>query len=158
MAAPGAVAFYARSLVRNVVAGAKLAFFLPLRAHEFRVSPVDYVVLLAFSFATWVLGAAVRAGFSGEFDSGAIVVYLATVAFVLFTALLLSLAYRAPERLLPFAIALTSADPAFELIGLGLVFGAPQVAFFVLLAWTWLASLRVALVCGGRQRPQVYQA
>jgi hypothetical protein len=158
MAEPSPVAFYARNLARNIVAGAKLAFFLPLRPHEFRVSHIDYVVLVAFSFVVWVLGAAVRAGFTGEFDTGAIIVYLATVSFVLLTALLLSLAYRAPDRLLLFAVALTSADPAFELIGLGLVFGAPQVAFVVFLAWTWLASVRVVLVCGGRQRPQVYQA
>ena len=162
MAESGPVAFYARRLARNVLAGLKLAFFLPLREHEFRVSPVDYAVLAGASFVAWILAAAVDAGFTGEFDEGAITVFLATVALVLCTALLLAQAYHRPGRLLLFAVALTAADPLFELAGaavpaLGDATGAPQLTALALLAWNWLAAVRVVLVCGGRQRPQLYQ-
>jgi len=158
MADRGPVGYYAQALARNLFAGAKLALFLPLRAHEFRASAPDYALLLCFSFAVWVFAAWVRASFLGDFDLGAITVYLASVTLVLLTALFLALAYRAPERLLLFAVALTSADPVFELIALVLFFAMPQAAFPVFLAWTWIASVRAALVCGGWQRPQAYQA
>src|SRR4051812_4342702 len=162
MPEPGPVAFYARGLARNIAAGARLAFFLPLRRHDFRASAVDYAVLLAFNFALWVLAAAVRADFAGDFDTTAILVYLASVALVLFAALLIAQAYGAPQALLLFAVALTSADPVFELIGLalpgiGAALGQAQVAYVGYLAWTWLASVRAVALCGGRRRPALYQ-
>jgi hypothetical protein len=134
-----------------------------VRAHDFRVSPVAYAVLVAFNFVLWVAAAALRAEAIGEFDSVAIAVYLSTVALVLATALLMALAYRAPERLLLFAVALTAGDPVFELAGLALpgiaaAAGHAGAVFIAFLGWTWLVSLRVALVCGGTRRPQVYQA
>ena len=46
--------FQLLALYRNVVAGACLAFFLPVRAYDYRVSPLDYSLLLAFNFAVWV--------------------------------------------------------------------------------------------------------
>src|SRR4051812_13808859 len=134
MAESGPVRFHARGLARNIAAGARLAFFLPLRPQAFRASAMDYAVLLAFNFGLWVLAAAVRADFAGAFDPTAIVLYLSTIALVLFAALLLSQAYRSPEQLLRFAVALTAADPVFELIGLalpgiGAALGQPQAAY-----------------------------
>jgi hypothetical protein len=163
MAEAGPALFYARGLVRNVAAGARLAFFLPLQAHDFRSSPMDYAVLLAFNFLLWVAAAALRIGVVGEFDTTAILVYLATVALVLLAALLVAQVYRTPERLLLFAVALTSADPVFELIGvalpgLGAALGQAQLVYLGYLVWTWLASARVVWVCAGRERPQLYQA
>lgn len=160
---PAPVAYYARGLARNVAAGARMALFLPVRPHDFRVSPVDYAVLLAANFSLWVLAAALRNGVEGEFDAIAIPVYLSSVALVLAAALLLSLIYRAPERLLLFALALSAGDAVFELAGLalpgiGAALGYAGAVYAAFLGWTWLAALRVALVCGGRQRPQVYQA
>jgi hypothetical protein len=162
MAEAGPVAFYGRRLARNAWAGVKLAFFVPLREHEFRVSALDYAFLAAAGFLAWIAAAAVQADYGGEFDPYAVVLYLATAGLVLGTSLLLAHAYHAPQRLLLFAVALISADPLFQLIGLGVPalgerLGVPQLASIAFLAWTWIASLRVVLVCGGRQRPQVYQ-
>ena len=160
---PAPVSYYARGLARNVAAGTRMALFLPVRPYDFRVSPVDYAVLLAVNFALWAGAAALRNGVGGEFDALAVPVYLSSVALVLAAALLLALVYRAPERLLLFAVALSAGDAVFELAGLalpaiGAAVGHAAAVFVAFLAWTWLVSLRVALVCGGRERPQAYQA
>ena len=47
----------AAALGRNLLAGARLAFFLRVRAFDFRVSAVDYAVLLAFNAVLWILAA-----------------------------------------------------------------------------------------------------
>jgi len=151
----------ARSLARNLQAGARLALFLPLRAFDYRVSPLDYAVLLAFNFAVWVAGAAVRAGFAGEFDSSAIAIYLASVPLVLGAALLVALAYGRPARLLVLATALTASDPVFEAAALALpgvaAAGLGRAALLALLAWIWVVSVRAVAVCEGTRRPQFLQ-
>ena len=152
-----------RSLARNLVAGARLALFLPVRAFDYRVSAADYAVLLAFDFLLWVAAAAVHAGFSGEFDSSAVPIYLAGVPLVLAAALVVAAAYGQPERLLLIATALTASDPLFELAALVLpaaaaASGLGEWIFFALLAWLWLVSLRAVAVCVGTRRPQFLQA
>src|SRR6185436_7384266 len=137
----------AASLGRNLLAGVRLAFFLPLRAFDFRVSAVDYAALVAFNFMLWILAAGLRVGFTGEIDYSALLVYLATVPLVLAAALLVALLYGAQQRLLAVAIALTASDPVFELAGLVLSYlaaplrallgGLAAVATFVLLGWIW---------------------
>src|SRR5258708_6818500 len=156
-----AAGFHVEGLLRNVAAGTRLALFLPLRATDFRVSAPSYALLAVLSFAFWVGAAAARAGFEGEFDSAALTVYLATVTLVLATALLVALAYRAPERLLLIAVALTASDPVFELAGLalpalGAATGQAPAVYLVFIGWARLIPLRAALGCGGRQRPQGY--
>lgn len=150
------------ALLKNLRAGARLALFLPLRPFDYRVSAVDFSVLLAFNFAAWVAVAAVRSGFAGDFDSSAIPVYLATVPLTLAAALLVALAYGAPERMLLIATALTASDLVFELAGLALpglaaATGLAAPLFFALLGWIWTASVRAVLVCAGKRRPQAYQ-
>jgi hypothetical protein len=150
-----------KELLQNLVAGAKLALFLPVRASDFRVSAVQFALLVIFNFIFWVATAAARAGFEGEFDTTAITVYLGTVTLVLATALLVSLVYRAPERLLLFATALTASDPVFDLVGLalpglGAAAGGGGAVYVAFLAWAWLIAMRAAVVCGGWHRPQVY--
>ena len=150
-----------KQLLQNLLAGAKLALFLPVQASEFRASAPQYALLVIFSFAFWVGAAAARAGFEGDFDSSALIVYLATVTLVLATALLVALVYGAPERLLLVAVALTASDPLFELASLALpVLGAASgqtaIVYAAFLVWAWLIALRAAVVCGGWGRPQVY--
>jgi hypothetical protein len=97
------------SLARNLLAGTRLALFLPVRAFDFRVSAVDYAALVAFNCVLWVLVAGLRVGFAGEIDYAALLVYLATVPLVLAAALLVALVYGAQQRLLAVAIALTAS-------------------------------------------------
>jgi hypothetical protein len=90
-------------------------------------------------------------------------VYLSTVALVLATALLVAMLYRAPERLVLAAVALSASDLVFELAGLALPLIADLVGDgrFVLLGflgWGWLISMRAVVVCFGWRRPQLYFA
>ena len=158
----GPVFFHGRQLLANLAAGARLALFLPVRPHAFRVSALQFALLVAFNIALWIGAAAARSGFAGEFDPGAVAAYLSGVPLLLLTALLLALIYRAPARLLSFAVAFTSADPVFELA----VFGLPAlagatgeaVAYAALLGWAWLVSMRVVVVLAGWQRPRLYKS
>ena len=151
------------SLARNLLAGIRLAFFLRLRAFDFRVSAVDYAALVAFNCVLWILVAGLRVGFAGEIDYSALVVYFATVPLVLAAALLVALVYGAQQRLLAVAVALTASDPVFELAGLALPYLAAAlgargvITTFVLLGWIWAVAVRAVAVTAGTQRPQLYQ-
>src|SRR4051812_33615738 len=136
------------SLYRNVVAGTRLALFMPVRPYDYRASPLDFTLLVAFNFVVWIAVAAIRTGASGDFDDTAIPIYLGSIPLVLVTAMLVAWIYDDAERLLLIATALTASDAVFELIGL-------VVPPLVLLAWLWLAAARAVIVCGGSRRPQV---
>ena len=150
------------SLLKNLRAGARLAFFLPLRAFDFRARALDYAALVAFNCALWITAAALRTGFAGEFDSAALLIYLASVPLVLATALVVAHVFGMPERLLLLAVALTSADPLFEIVGLGVPYlaaltGIGASAYFLFFGWIWLVSVRAVKICAGTRRPQFYQ-
>jgi hypothetical protein len=152
--------FHLLALYRNLIAGARLALFMRVRAFDYRVSAPDYAWLLAFNFAMWVGAAALRAGLEGEFDPAALPIYLASIPLVLGTAMLVVAAFGARERLLLVATALTASDPVFEIAGLLLpsvaaATGLPRVALLLLLAWIWLVSLRAVTVSMGTRRPDV---
>jgi hypothetical protein len=159
----GPVAFYLASLVRNLVAGARLALFLRVRAYDYRASPVDFALLMLFSFGLWVAAAAARTRFQGEFDTLSIPAYMSGIVLVLAAALLVALAYRTPERLLLIAVALTASQPVFHVIALfllvvGIPAGLARLLFLGFLAWIWIISLRAVAVCAGTRRPQFLQA
>lgn len=150
------------SLLKNLRAGLRLALFLPLRAFDYRVSAADYAVLVAFNCLLWIVVSALRAGFQGQFDSSAMLVYLASVPLVLATAMLVALAFRRPERLLLIAIGLTGSDSLFELAGLLVPYvaaltGVGASLFFLFFGWMWLVAVRAVAICAGRRRPQFYQ-
>jgi len=151
---------YLEALYRNLVAGARLALFMPVRAADFRASPLDYALLVAFNFAVWIAAAALRTGMAGDFDSAALAIYFAGVPLVLATALAIAHLYGAPERLVLIAVGLTASDALFELVALVLPSlvawtGYARTAVLLLLAWLWIISLRAVIVCAGRERPQV---
>jgi hypothetical protein len=152
----GALALHARDLARNLVAGVRLALFLPVRADDFRVSPLHFTLLAAFSFAMWVGAAAFRSGFEGDFDPAAISIYLCTLSLSLAAALAVAYAYRAPDMLLLVAVALVASEPVFEVAGLVVpaiseLIGRPAATFGAFLVWGWLISLRAVVVtCGWR--------
>lgn len=160
MSGPGRLAVPLRSLLLNLRAGARLAFFVPLRAVDFRAAPLDFVLLVALDLALWVLASAARAGFEGQFDPSALPTYLAGVLLVLAVALAVSAACRDPGGLLLIAVALVASDPLFELIGTLLPLaaryaGSGSVVLALFLAWGWLVSVRAVLVAAGRGRRQL---
>ena len=150
------------ALGRNLVAGARLALFLPVRPFDYRISAGDYAALVAFNFVLWVLAAGARSGFAGDFNTAAGLVYLATIPIVLATALAVSAIYGAPQKLLAFAIALTASDAVYEAVALALSAMSlgrmlQAVADTVFLAWLLAVSVRAIVVILGRERPQAYQ-
>jgi hypothetical protein len=150
------------SLLKNLRAGARLAFFLPLRPFDYRVAAADYTALVLFNGLLWVAAAAVRTGFEGEFDSAALLIYLASVPLALVTGMLVALAFGMPERLLLLATALTASDSVFELAGIAVPYiaaftGIGASAYFLFFGWIWLVSVRAVAVCAGTRRPQFYQ-
>ena len=154
---------YLAALYRNLVAGARLALFRPVRAVDFRASALDYILLVAFNFAVWLAVAALRTGMVGDFDDAAIVIFLAAVPFVLLTGLAVAYIYAAPAIVLLVAVGLMASDALFELAGfalpaLGAWTGYPTIAAVLLLAWNWAVAVRAVVVCAGRQRPQVLKA
>ena len=149
------------ALLRNVAAGARLALFLRLRPFDFRVSALDFALLVLFNIIVWLLVSGARVGFEGEIDLWALIVYLAAIPLVLAAAMVVALVYGAPARLLAVATALTAPEWLFHLATLGLpalfsLTGAPlgSIVFF---AWIWAAALRAVAVSAGTQRPQLYQ-
>ena len=154
--------FHLSSLAKNLLAGLRLALFLPVRAFDYRVSGLDYVMLVLFDFVVWVAVAAVLAGFEGEFNPSAIPIYLASLSLVLGAALLVALAYGAAEKLLSVALALSASEPWFELVVLvvptvSAASGLGEVVLWIFVGWTLMTSVRAVAVVMGPRRPQLYQ-
>src|SRR5262245_66300293 len=149
------------SVARNLLAGVRLALFMRLRAFDFRASAADFAALTVFNFLFWIVIAGIRVGFVGEIDPFALFIYLATVPLVLATAMLVAMAYGAPQLLLPVAVALSAPDPVFQLASLALPYlivamgrGITLLLFF---GWVWIVAIRAVVVCAGTRRPQLYQ-
>jgi len=159
----GPVAFHLACLLKNLVAGARLASFLPLRSHDYRASAADFAVLMLFSFALWVAAAAARTGFHGEFDPLSIPAYMGGIVLVLAAALLVAAAFGTPGQLLLIAVALAASQPvfhvvAFLLLAVGIAPGLAKLVDLGFLLWIWIVSLRAVVVCAGTRRPQFLQA
>ena len=149
------------SVARNLLAGTRLALFLRVRAFDFRASAADFAALAVFNCLFWIFVAGVRVGFAGEIDPFALFIYLATVPLVLATAMLVAMAYGAPQQLLPVAIALSAPDALFQLASLALPYLIIALGRWITLllffGWVWLVAIRAVLVCAGTRRPQLYQ-
>ncbi len=150
------------ALYRNLVAGTRLALFLPVRPYDYRAAPLDYALLIVFNFIVWVTTAWIRSGFAGDFDEMAIPIYLGAIPLVLVTAMLVAWIYDDGRRLVLIATGFTASYPAWELISLVVLVVATYAGFpsadFLVLAWLWVIALRAVIVCGGVTRPQVLKA
>ncbi|HVJ11735.1 MAG TPA: hypothetical protein VNC62_09220, partial [Burkholderiales bacterium] len=156
-------AFYLSSLLKNVIAGARLAFFLPVRAHHFRASPVDFTLLAILSFALWVLVTGARLGFEGQFEPASIPVHLAGLVLILATAMLVALVFGASTQLVLIAVALLTLEPVFSVLVavltmMDFVFWMPAALYYAVLVWFWVACMRAVAVCAGTRRPQIVVA
>lgn len=150
--------FYLSSLVKNLVAGARMAFFLPVRPHHFRASAMDFTLLATLSFALWVLIAAASLGFEGQFEPASVPVYMAGLILVLAAAMLIALVFGTNQLLL-VAVAFYALEPVFSVVILalmvsGLPLWAPLTVFYGVLAWFWIACVRAVAICAGTRRPQ----
>src|SRR5207249_11838357 len=81
-------------LKRNLLAGARLALFLPVRALDFHISIGQYVAMIFASLAFWLVGGMLRAGFPGTVDLAALTVAFAEIPLVLGSCLLAARLFR----------------------------------------------------------------
>ena len=81
-------------LRHNLLAGTRLALFLPVRALDFRISIGQYVALVSVGLAFWLFAGMLRAGFPGTVDFGALTAGLAEIPLVLGACLLAARVFR----------------------------------------------------------------
>jgi len=157
-----AAALLLQRLKRNLVAGVRLAAFLPVSRYDFRVSPGDFTLLFAFNLLAWLVGGMLRGGFPGYVDYAALPVALAEVPLVLLASAVIASWYRRQDLLLALALLLISPAVLFELVssavvvvlrfaGAGVSPTAQWMAYVAYLAWSLAVSLRALWVAGGRQ-------
>jgi len=116
-------------LGRNLIAGTRLALFLPVRALDFRISIGQYVALVFASLAFWLAGGMLRAGFPGTVDFGALTAALAEIPLLLGTCLLAARVFREAQLAVAFAVLLVATDPVFEVVGVAVEAAARLGAF-----------------------------
>src|SRR5262245_54691074 len=138
MASPLAV--LARGLRCNILAGARLAVFLPVRPFDFRVSPADFAVLVAFVAAVAFAVSFARGGGSpGYLNVGAVSLLLAEIPLVLAACVLVAAILGRRELVLGLGTALFALDPAFAVASVVLERAvdalAPGAATVVGLGW-----------------------
>lgn len=91
-------------LFANLIAGLRLALFLPLRAQAFRVGAGAFVGLALFNVLVWFAADFARVGWPGELQSTALETYLAQLSLVLLSAFLIARINGANELVLPLAV------------------------------------------------------
>ncbi len=155
-ASPGVLAHGLRC---NVAAGARLAAFLPVRPHDFRVSPAHFTVLVAFVGAVAFAASFARSGWPGYVNAGAVPLLLAEVPLVLAACVLVAGILGRRELVLGLGTALFAIDPAFAVAGTAVALvlealppAAGTVIGYSFIAWGFAAGLRALVVFAGPPR------
>jgi len=152
-----------QGLVRNLAAGLRLAAFVRVSRHEFRVSPADFALLWAFNAVVWLAAGMLRVGFPGYVDLGALPAALAEIPLLLLASMVIASWYRRRELLLALALLLIAPAALFELlsalmvIGLDAAGGRAPVAlqltlYTAFLGWMLAVFLRALWVAAGWHR------
>src|SRR5260370_10774286 len=144
-------------LKQNLLAGGRLALFLPVRALDFRISIGQYVALVFTSLVFWFAGGMLREGFPGTLDFGALTVALAEIPLILGTCLVAARLFREAQLALAFAVLLVASDPVSEIVGLAIQFATDfdaiepyaVAANWSLVAWVFAVLVRTQLVLTG---------
>jgi len=144
-------------LKQNLLAGGRLALFLPVRALDFRISIGQYVALVFTSLVFWLAGGMLREGFPGTLDFGALTVALAEIPLILGTCLVAARLFREAQLALAFAVLLVATDPVSEIVGLAIQFATDfdaiepyaVAANWSLVAWVFAVLVRTQLVLTG---------
>ena len=105
------------SLLRNLSAGLRLAFFRPVGITSFRVSLATLLALLGFLYALQIALDFVRVGPDATFNQHALPVAVLGTAVTLFVIALLAGAFRQPDLMLALAVTVLSASPLLVVAG-----------------------------------------
>jgi hypothetical protein len=150
-----------RGLVKNLLAGLRLALFLPVRALDFRVSVGQLTALVGTGFMLWLVLGVVRQGFPGSIDFGALTAALAAIPLLLCACIIGARVFREPRLATAFAVVFVASVPTFLIAGTALDLlsdlGALELyataANWVLVAWAFAAVVRgQAVLTGWRGR------
>ena len=142
-----------RNLGRNILAGTRLALFMPVRALDFRVSGGDYAMAIAASLLAWLLGGVAREGLEGYINLGSLTVAFAQLPVVLLVCLFAAHILGRRELALALALGITATDLLFEVASVLIAWVSANEA---LMLWTfWLNVAFVAWALATIVRVQV---
>ena len=150
----------ASGLVRNIVAGTRLALFLRVNPLDFRVSAGQYAAVVAASLLFWAGSGIVREGIPVGIDWHALTAALAQVTILLFACMLAARVLERPDLVLAFAVLSTASDPLFEVAGTALSFavgsealaGWRDAANWLFIGWGFAVIIRAQWLLTGWHR------
>ena len=153
-------------LGRNLVAGFRLAFGLPVSLLSFRVSVRQLLLLLALGMLIGATNDYVRAGPQPLLSVHAIVFEGFDVAVLLLIAAALAAAYRQPHLRLALPVIVAASDPALGVVNLLLALPGNQgglfgysiqwAGFWLLMAWIAFIYWRAVAIALTPRQPRFW--
>jgi hypothetical protein len=149
-----------RGLLRNLIAGARLALLAPVRALDFRISAPQCAALLLADLALWLGLGVLAQGVPGAVDFDALTAALASIPVLLAACLAAAKLLREPRLALALAVALLAVVPAFLAVDFALELAQdfvesvpyPALVDGLFLAWSLAVVFRVQYVFSGWRR------
>ena len=151
---------------RNLVAGFRLAFGVPVSLLSFRVSVRQLLLLLALGILIGATNDYVRAGPQPLLSVHAIVFEGFDVAVLLLIAAALSAAYRQPHLRLALPVIVAASDPALGVVNLLLTLPGNQgglfgysiqwAGFWLLMAWIAFIYWRAVAIALTPRQPRFW--
>jgi hypothetical protein len=146
-----------RGLAKNLLAGLRLALFLPVRALDFRVSVGQLVALVIACLALWLVLGVVRQGFPGAIDFGALTAALAAIPLLLCTCIVGARVFREARLATAFAVVFVAGVPIFLVAGTALDLLSDLGAFelhataadWAFIVWAFVAVARGQTILTG---------
>lgn len=146
-----------RALSRNLLAGARLALFVPVRPLDFRVSPAQCFALVVSCLALWLALGVLQQGIPGNVDFGAFTVALAWIPLLLGACLLAARLFRDARLAGAFAVAFLAVVPALLVVDYAVAFlqdlpaleRYSRILDWAFLAWALAVLVRVQYVLAG---------
>jgi hypothetical protein len=151
---------------RNLVAGLRVAFGLPVSVLSFRLSVRQFVLLVVLGVLIGMVNDYLRAGPGSSLSPHAIVFEGFEVAVLLLMAALLSLAYRQPHLKLAIPVIVLASGPAMGIANLLLALPGNQggitgyriqvAGFWLLIAWVAIIYWRAVAIALVPRQPRFW--
>jgi hypothetical protein len=150
-------AMLGRELWANLLAGARLALFLPVRALDFRISAAQCATLVLACLGVWLTLGVLLQGLPGNVDFGALSAALAEIPVLLGACLLAAKLFRETRLATAFAVVLLASVPTLLIADYVVEFVSefatprsyPTVPDWVFLAWVFAIVVRAQYVLTG---------
>jgi Peptidase C13 family len=154
---PAGLVLTLRNLLRNLMVGARLSTFLPVRALDFRVSIEQVAALALACFALWLILGVVQQGLPGTVDVDALTAGLAEIPLLLCACMLVARLFGEARLAIAFAVVLLACVPTFQIAGAAFDYLSDVDALapyaramdWALLVWAFAAVVRGQFVLTG---------